>query len=60
MCMAVCPAEAISRGETPHGDPVVSVDPEKCTGCNQCGMVCPEFAIWSEKIETGDDDENEG
>jgi 2-oxoglutarate ferredoxin oxidoreductase subunit delta len=26
------------------------VAPEKCSGCNMCGMICPDFAIWSEKL----------
>ena len=21
------------------------IDPRLCTGCNICGMICPEFAI---------------
>jgi len=25
------------------------VDPDKCSGCNLCGMYCPDFAIFGFK-----------
>jgi 2-oxoglutarate ferredoxin oxidoreductase subunit delta len=27
------------------------VAPEKCSGCDLCGMYCPDFAIYGHKIE---------
>ncbi|MFH1243179.1 MAG: 4Fe-4S dicluster domain-containing protein [Pseudomonadota bacterium] len=45
MCMAVCPAEAISRAATPQGDPFVQVDKERCIGCRRCSVACPFGAI---------------
>jgi 2-oxoglutarate ferredoxin oxidoreductase subunit delta len=26
------------------------VAPEKCSGCNLCGMYCPDFAIYGQKV----------
>lgn len=45
MCMAVCPAQAISRTTTAQGDPVVVVHTDKCTGCQRCVAACPFGAI---------------
>jgi len=27
------------------------VEPEKCSGCDLCGMYCPDFAIYATKTE---------
>jgi 2-oxoglutarate ferredoxin oxidoreductase subunit delta len=27
----------------------VAANPDKCIGCNTCGLLCPDFAIWGEK-----------
>ena len=40
-CIAVCPSEAISKGE----DGVITVDKEKCIGCGKCTTVCPNGVI---------------
>jgi 2-oxoglutarate ferredoxin oxidoreductase subunit delta len=26
------------------------VAPEKCSGCDLCGMYCPDFAIYGQKV----------
>jgi 2-oxoglutarate ferredoxin oxidoreductase subunit delta len=38
------------------------VQPEKCSGCDLCGMYCPDFAIYGYKTSTGrkQEDGNEG
>lgn len=45
MCMAVCPASAISKTETAQGDQVVMVDFEKCIACHRCSVACPFGAM---------------
>ena len=45
MCMKVCSVEAIYKTETPQGDPLVSVNKEKCIDCLQCIIACPFGAI---------------
>jgi len=45
MCMAVCPAHAISKTNTPQGDAIVEVDSEKCIGCHSCLIACPFGAM---------------
>ena len=45
MCMATCTVEAIYKTETPKGDSIIAVDPEKCIECNQCVEACPFGAI---------------
>ena len=31
-------------------------NPEKCTNCKLCDMFCPEFCIWTVKIEKEEED----
>ncbi|MBN1945541.1 MAG: 4Fe-4S binding protein [Bradymonadales bacterium] len=53
-CVEFCPVHCLAFGQdfnqkgqhVPH-----LVDPVRCTGCNLCGMMCPDFAIWAERIE---------
>ncbi|OHB76113.1 MAG: 4Fe-4S ferredoxin [Planctomycetes bacterium RBG_16_59_8] len=53
-CVEFCPTKvlAMSSGFNAKGYHIPSVrDPEKCNGCNLCGMLCPDFSIWSTKEE---------
>jgi len=34
------------------------IAPEKCSGCDLCGMYCPDFAIYGHRINTGPNPEN--
>ena len=38
LCVAMCPAQALSRSAATHA---VVVDPDKCLGCRTCVEVCP-------------------
>ncbi len=37
-CVAVCPAQAVSR---PAAGSPVTLDPKRCIGCHACIIVCP-------------------
>ena len=37
-CLAACPVEAIGK-DSQSG--IVTIDPQKCTGCGQCVDACP-------------------
>ena len=41
-CLSACTVGAIVKRE----DGIVIIDPEKCTGCNNCAAVCPYGAIY--------------
>ncbi|MFC1904553.1 ATP-binding protein [Chloroflexota bacterium] len=47
-CIEFCRQEALIKSTeiNSHGYHLVSQDDnDKCTGCNICAMICPEFAI---------------
>jgi len=47
-CIEFCPQKIISKSTeiNSHGYHVVLLDnSDKCTGCNICSMICPEFSI---------------
>ncbi len=41
-CVAFCPRKALAQDEWGH--PYLK-DPERCTSCGLCGMLCPDFCI---------------
>ncbi len=53
-CVQFCPAGCLelSRRYNAKGyhTPTL-VHPEDCTGCDMCGMVCPDFAIYGYKLK---------
>lgn len=42
ICVRVCPEEILGFGE--H-DRVTVLDPARCTGCQLCQLLCPDFAV---------------
>jgi 2-oxoglutarate ferredoxin oxidoreductase subunit delta len=54
ICLEVCPQKVFekSREVSAKGfNPVAVIHAEKCTGCLQCEMLCPDLAIRVEKEE---------
>ena len=53
-CIEFCPTKvlAVSQEFNNKGyHPPFSKHPEKCSGCDLCGMVCPDLCIWGVKEE---------
>ena len=51
--MEFCPTKvlALSSAFNSKGyHPPHVVAPEKCSGCDLCGMYCPDFAIYGQKV----------
>ncbi len=49
VCVSVCPAGVIAMIPEPTSTlrAMISVqNPESCTGCNDCELACPDFAIY--------------
>jgi len=49
ICVSVCPAGVLAMGLEPSstlGAMVRVEHPESCTGCNNCELSCPDFAIF--------------
>jgi 2-oxoglutarate ferredoxin oxidoreductase subunit delta len=58
VCTAVCPKELFRpSGEMNEAGylPPEMTDPAECTGCENCMIYCPDFAI---VVEKEDEDEN--
>lgn len=47
-CMTVCPTDAITREK---GEKAVTINEDRCIGCNMCAMVCPFGAIKLSRIK---------
>ncbi len=48
-CVAYCPAGVLAMRQDPQtvlGAMIEVVTPEACIGCNECELVCPDFAIY--------------
>lgn len=51
LCVQACPRDVLAMGSNINAlgyRPASIVDPEKCTACKACALVCPEvcFTIW--------------
>lgn len=48
-CVEFCPAKCLelsSQYNSKGYHPPILMRPDECTGCDICGMVCPDFAIY--------------
>lgn len=54
ICIEFCPTQVLGRNKQMKATPVA---PEKCIGCNQCVLRCPDFAIIVEEKKNSDGDE---
>jgi 2-oxoglutarate ferredoxin oxidoreductase subunit delta len=53
-CIEFCPLKVLEFAEhfNPKGyHPPRLIDADKCNGCDLCGMLCPDFAIWAVRIK---------
>ncbi|MBS3766195.1 4Fe-4S binding protein [Candidatus Bipolaricaulota bacterium] len=51
-CIEFCPQDVLEESEEFNEKgyhPPVPHNLEECVNCNFCGMICPDFAIWSEE-----------
>jgi 2-oxoglutarate ferredoxin oxidoreductase subunit delta len=47
-CVEKCPVDAISWDEEELGmlgEPAITIDMDKCIGCEMCEQICPDSAI---------------
>lgn len=55
ICVDACPAGVLSMQQEPTstlGAMIAVIAPDSCIGCNECELVCPDFAIYvAEKKE---------
>ncbi|MCR4392221.1 MAG: 4Fe-4S binding protein [Candidatus Acetothermia bacterium] len=55
-CIEFCPRKVLVRADHYNAKgyhPPEVVDAEACVMCGFCELICPDFAIWTEKGETG-------
>ena len=61
-CVEFCPTHvlALSSAFNAKGyHPPYMVNPDKCSGCDLCGMYCPDFAIFGFKNTSDKDKKDE-
>ena len=49
ICVDACPAGVLSMQAEPTstlGAMITVISPDSCIGCNECELVCPDFAIY--------------
>lgn len=55
-CIAFCPPRVLEFSDdfNEHGyHPPRLVNPDGCTGCDLCGLYCPDFAIYAVMVKDG-------
>jgi 2-oxoglutarate ferredoxin oxidoreductase subunit delta len=56
-CVEFCPAKCLELSKDFNGKgyhPPVLIRETDCTGCDLCGMLCPDFAIYGFRIKNID------
>ena len=56
ICIDVCPVKLYKRGDeiSPKGYVLTDIAfPEKCIGCKNCELLCPDQVIFIEEVENG-------
>ncbi len=59
LCIEFCPRKVLAPSHQPNRKGVkvpIAVEPDKCTNCRYCEVVCPDSAIF---IDTEDNSQNE-
>lgn len=57
MCISQCESEVLATSKNRNAKGYLATeaaDPDKCTGCMRCELICPDMAITVEDV----DDEN--
>jgi len=56
-CVSFCPRHTLvmSGKLNDKGYHFPEVDKDNCTGCDLCGMLCPDFAIYGFRVAAGDE-----
>ena len=55
ICVDACPAGVLSMQAEPTstlGAMITIISPDSCIGCNECELVCPDFAIYVAEKKT--------
>lgn len=53
-CVDSCPTKVLARSSVLNSKgyhPPHVVHPERCDGCDLCGMYCPDFAIYGTRTD---------
>ncbi len=53
-CVEFCPTKVLELSSAFNSKgyhPPHAVNPDKCSGCDLCGMYCPDFAIFGYRIK---------
>jgi len=53
LCVQCCPMNVLALSSVANSKgyhPPHAVRPQKCNGCDQCGMHCPDFAIHGSEV----------
>jgi 2-oxoglutarate ferredoxin oxidoreductase subunit delta len=53
-CVEFCPTKVLELSSAFNSKgyhPPHAVNPDKCSGCDLCGMYCPDFAIYGFRVK---------